>query len=165
MKLYILALESSSTMLLLRKFMLGKYMPTHSSTRQNAQKTRYSCDGTTTADSSEVLANVMAKFSTRDALATLCELVAVVKSTEPAIMQHMKQAKMSPKGGSSVMPEALRALTSAADQKKTKRYIMDSNSEEAVVRARMRLSSVAFCQSSLLGTSCGMDATNLATFP
>lgn len=42
MKLYILALESSSIMLLLRKFMLGKYMPTHSTTRQNAQKTRYS---------------------------------------------------------------------------------------------------------------------------
>lgn len=105
MKLYILALESSSTMLLLRKFMLGKYMPTQSSTRQNAQKTRYSWDGMMTADSSEALANVMAALSVNDALATLSELLDVVSSTEPAIMQHMKQAKMMPKGGSSVTPD------------------------------------------------------------
>lgn len=119
-----------------------------------------------TADSSEALANVMAALSMKDALATLCELVAVVNSTDPAIMQHMKQAKMRPNGGSSVMPEALRALTSAAYQKKTKRYIMDSNSEEAVVRAKMRLSSVTVCQSSLFGASCGIAAaTNLATVP
>lgn len=120
-----------------------------------------------TADSSEALANVMAALRMKDALATLCELLAVVNSTDPAIMQHMKQAKMRPKGGSSVMPEALRALTSAADQKKTKRYIMDSNSEEAVVRAKMRLSGVAVCQSFLLLTSCGIGiaATDLATFP
>lgn len=131
-------------MLLLRKFILGKYMPTHSSTKQNAQKTRYSWDGTMTAESSETLANVIAALRMKDALAILCELLAVVKSTDPAIMEHMKQAKMRPKGGSSVTPETLRALTSADDQKNTKRYIMDSNSDEAVVRAKMRLSGVGY---------------------
>lgn len=165
MKLYILALESSSTMLLLRKFMLGKYMPTHSSTKQNAQKTRYSWDGTITADSSETLANVIAALRMKEALAILYELLAVVNSTDPAIIEHMKQAKMRPKGGSSVTPETLRALTSAEDQKNTKRYIMDSNREEAVVRAKIRLSGIAVCQSLLLGAACGILATNLATFP
>lgn len=165
MKLYILARESSSTMLLLRKFMLGKYMPTHSSTRQKAQKTKYSWDGTITAAKSEALANVMAALSMNDALATLCELLAVVNSADPAIMQHMKQAKMRPNGVSSVTPEVLRALTSAADQKNTKRYIMDSNSDEAVVRARMRLSIIPARQSPVLNACCGIAATNLATFP
>lgn len=147
MKLYMLALELSSTMLLLRKFMLGKYMPTHNSTRQNAQKSKYSWDGIITADSSDTLANVMAALRMNDALATSCELLAMLNSTDPAIIQHMKQAKMMPNGVSSVTPETWRALTSAADQKNTKRYIMDSNNDEAIVRAKMRLSSVAFGQS------------------
>lgn len=142
-----LALELSSTMLLLRKLMLGKYMPTHSSTKQNAQNTKCSCDGTTTADRSETLANRMAPLRTKDALATSCELLAMSNSTDPAIIQHMKQAKMMPNGGSSVTPETWRALTSAADQKNTKRYIMDSNNDEAIVRPKMRLSSVAVGQS------------------
>lgn len=165
MKLYILARESSSTMLLLRKFMLGKYMPTHNSTKQKAQKTKYSWDGTITAARSEALANVMAALRMNDALATLCELLAVVNSADPAIMQHMKQAKMRPKGVSSVTPEMLRALTSAADQKNTKRYIIDSNSEDAVVKARMRLSNFVVRQSPSPGTLSGVAATNLATFP
>lgn len=150
MKLYILALESSLTMLLFRKFMLGKYMPTHSSTKQNAQKTRYSWDRMITTDSSEALAKVMAALRMNDALVAVCEAVAVLKSPDPAIIEHMKQAKMRPKGGSSVTPETWRALTSAEDQKNTNRYIMDSNNEEAVVRAKMRLSSIAVCQSTLI---------------
>jgi membrane glycosyltransferase len=145
--LFMLALELSSMMLLLRKFMLGKYMPTHSSTKQNAQKTKYSWDGMITADSSETLANVMAALRMNDALPTSCELLAILNNVDPAIMQHMKQAKMMPKGGSSLMPETWRALTTAADQKNTKRYIMDSNKDEAVVRAKMRLSGFAICQS------------------
>lgn len=157
MKLYMLALELSSMMLFLRKFMLGKYMPTHSSTRQNAQKTKYSRDGMITADSSEALTNVMTALRIDDALPTSCELLAILNSIDPAIMQHMKQAKMMPKGGSSVTPETWRALTTAADQKNTQRYIMDSNKDEAVVRARIRLSGVA--------VSYNVAATNLAIFP
>lgn len=118
-----------------------------------------------TADSSEALANVIAALRVNEALVILCELLAVVNSTDPAIMQHMKEANMRPKGGSSVTPETLRALMSAADQKNTKRYIMDSNSEAAVVKAKIRLSNVAVCQSTLLSTSFGVAATNLATFP
>lgn len=92
-------------MLLLRKFMLGKYMPMHNSTKQNAQKIKYSWDDMITADSSETLANVMAELRVTEALATSCELLAVLNSTDPAIIQHMKQAKMMPNGGSSVTPE------------------------------------------------------------
>jgi hypothetical protein len=125
---------------LFKKFMLGKYMPTHSSTTQNDQKTRCSCDIKTTAESNAALANTMAACRDLEAPATLRELLNVVKSIEPAIIAHMKQAKIKPYGGSSSKPTVLRELTIAADQKNTNRYIIDSKNEDAVTRANIRLS-------------------------
>jgi len=64
----------------------------------------------------------------------------VVNSIEPAIMAHMKLEKISPNGGSSLMPAIERALFMAADQKNTNRYIIDSKTDEATARASIRLS-------------------------
>lgn len=120
--------------------MLGKYMPTQSSTIQKAQKTNISCAMKPMADSNAALPIATASLRVIEVLARLWELLLAVNSMEPAIMEHMKQAKMRPNGGSTDSPAPVRALTIAADQKKTKRYIIDSKSEDAVARARMRLS-------------------------
>lgn len=93
-------------------------------------------------DSSAALAKVMATLRSCEAVAMLWELLFVVKSIEPSIIAHIKQANIRPNGGSSVTPSAFRALTIAEDQKKTNRYIIDSKSEDAVASANTRLSGI-----------------------
>jgi hypothetical protein len=60
---------------------------------------------------------------------------------EPSIMADMKQLKIKPNGGTSVIPAVLLADCRTGDQKKTKRYIEPSKTVVARPSVKIFLSS------------------------
>lgn len=79
-------------------------MPTQTSIKQKAQKTRCSCEVRMMTNNKEMLPRAMAVLRTLAALIMSCELIPVLKSMEPAIMAHMKHPNISPNGGSVSIP-------------------------------------------------------------
>jgi hypothetical protein len=126
----------SSIISLFRNAILGKYSPTHPSSRHRAQKSRYSFFS--------IVASPRQQLTTSVTVITMFDVLCALwlefwreKMEDPAIIAHMKLEKMSPKGRSSSDPERVRALFKAADQKKMKRYMAPSKKQDVMLRARI----------------------------